>query len=170
MEVRIDEIEHLRARIARVERRGARITGAAALLVALVTLGSGLIVYREERAPRPTDSLEAHQVVLRDVTGTVRATLGIRADGGVALVLDDGRATPRAILGLGSDGEPALGLSDRYGSLRAAIAVAADGSASVGFLDRAQVVRTTLGTGENGAPALSMRAEDGALLGRMPEQ
>jgi hypothetical protein len=169
----VGEIDTLRARLAAVERRAARIARAAgvlAVLLASATVLAGVAVSRERRLPATTDSLEGRQIVLRDAAGKTRAVLGIRPDGSVGLVMNDDHAIPRAMLGLGSDGEPALGLSDRGGRLRAAIAVAADGSASVGFLDRAQTVRTTLGTGENGAPALSMRAEDGALLERMPDR
>jgi hypothetical protein len=212
----VPDIEALHARLMIVERRATWVTraaGAAGVLVLLAATLAGAIVYRERSLASTSERLEGQQIELRDGAGKVRALLGVRADGSVALIMSDAHAIPRMMLGLGPDGVPALGLSDSEGRLRAAIAVAADGAASVGFLDGSQMVRSTLGTTGNGAPALNlvddarrvrvalqadtdgtsllrlfdragqprvalglnddtpsltMRDEDGALLGRMP--
>lgn len=155
----VPHIEALHARLMIVERRAAWATrgaGAAGILVLLAATLVGAMVYREHSLATTSVRLEAQQIELRDGAGQVRALLGIRADGSVALVMSDADATPRIMLGLGPDGVPALGLSDSEGRLRAAIAVTADGAASVGFLDGSQKVRTTLGTTGNGAPALNL--------------
>jgi hypothetical protein len=156
----VPDVDALHARLATLERRTGRVTlcaGAAGVLAVLAAALAG-VVSRQASTARPSQSLEGRQIALRDSAGKLRALLGVRADGSVALMLSDAAATPRIMMGVGVGPEstPVLALSDNQGRLRAALAVAADGAASVGFLDGSEMVRTTLGTAGNGAPALNL--------------
>jgi hypothetical protein len=154
-------MEALHARLVIVERRAVRmvrVAGAAGVVVVLAAALAGAIVYRERTLASSSERLQARQIELRDGAGNVRAVLGTRADGSVALMMSGADAIPRIILGVGGGpaGTPALALNDDEGRLRAAITVAADGAASVGFLDQSGMIRTTLGTTANGLPALNL--------------
>jgi hypothetical protein len=154
-------MEALHARLVIVERRAVRMVraaGAAGVVVVLAAALPGAIVYRERTLASSSERVQARQIELRDGAGNVRAVLGTRADGSVALMMSGAHAIPRIILGVGGGpaGTPALALNDDEGRLRAAITVAADGAASVGFLDQSGMIRTTLGTTANGLPALNL--------------
>jgi hypothetical protein len=112
------EIDELSVRLAAVERRATRLgraSGVIGLALGFALALAGTAAYREERLARTAERLQGREVVLRDVAGRVRGVLGIRADGGVALMLADAEAQPRALLAVAREGTPALGLSDGQG-------------------------------------------------------
>src|SRR5262249_54470324 len=116
MSSELPEIGQLRLRLAAVERRTTRLRwiGVAIAVTGVAGAVAGAAVVRHGFLAGQ-GSLEARRVVLRDESGAMRAVLGMRNDGSVALVLADGEARPRAMLGVARDGVPALGLSDRQG-------------------------------------------------------
>src|SRR5258708_22187805 len=97
------------------------------------------------------------QVAIFDGTGTLRAGLGVGADGAPALgiyghdgkprievgltrsvarvVLFDANAMPQATLGVAPDGQSGLGLMDKQGNPRASIIVQTDGTPTLRLAD-----------------------------------
>ena len=90
-------------------------------------------------------TVEAEKVLLRDRQGTVRAWLGLLADG-----------------------SPGLMLVDREGQGGIALSTAADGAAALGFYDPAGRARVRLAVEADGA-RLILYDPDGRVMARLPE-
>lgn len=115
-------------RIARLERRTARL-GA---LVAMLTLGLALSVARWF-LPQP--AVDASRFMLRDSTGAWRGALMLREDGSPVLRLNDERSRARLYGVVTPDGRPRLRLLDSTGVTRTVLELAADGTPSVRLTD-----------------------------------
>lgn len=122
------------------------------------------------------------EVAIYDGTGTLRAGLGVGADGapalgiygndgkprtevgltaGVArLVLFDANAQPQATIGVAPDGQSGLGLMDKEGNSRASIIVAADGTPTLRLADPHRA-RVGLDVTPDGLPGLALLGADG---------
>lgn len=126
--------------------------GVAALMAVLFLTGAVTI----------PQSLEAKHFVLRDDSGKMRATLGLRADGtpGLAFYEKDGRA--RLSLDLGPNG-PAVNLMDGTGKPQAALATRSDGTPGLGFFDHDGQIRVSLDLYNGGLPAMNLFSDDGSL-------
>jgi hypothetical protein len=150
--------EHLAQRLDRLERENRRLKRLGAL--ALVSLAA--LTVMGQTAPVPVaNTLEAERFVLRDASGLVRATLGLRSDGTAALALADDTQQERAVVGVTAQGLPAVELSERSGRQRASFAVRADGSASLSLLDQGDRPRLELRAQGDGRPSLTLLDQSG---------
>jgi hypothetical protein len=122
------------------------------------------------------------QIVVFDGGGTLRAGLGVGADGAPALgiygidgkpraevgltnsvarvVLFDADGNPQASMGVAPDGQSGLGLMDKSGNPRASIIVAADGTPTLRLADQSRG-RIGLDMTPDGRPGLALLGADG---------
>jgi hypothetical protein len=122
------------------------------------------------------------QIVVFDGGGTLRAGLGVGADGAPALgiygidgkpraevgltnsvarvVLFDAEGHPQASMGVAPDGQTGLGLMDKSGNPRASIIVASDGTPTLRLADEKRG-RIGLDMTADGRPGLALLGTDG---------
>ena len=122
------------------------------------------------------------QLAVFDGTGTLRAGLGVGADGAPALgiyghdgkprievgltnsvarvVLFDANALPQAIVGVAPDGQSGIGLMDKDGNPRASMIVATNGSPTLRLADQHHA-RVGLDVTPDGLPGLALLGADG---------
>jgi hypothetical protein len=122
------------------------------------------------------------QIAVFDGTGTLRAGLGVGADGAPALgiyghdgkpraevglnesvarvVLFDANAQPQATIGVAPDGQSGLGLMDSKGNPRASIIVQPDGTPTLRLADQTRG-RVGIDITPDGRPGLALLGSDG---------
>jgi len=99
--------------------------------------------------------IEASHFVLKDKSGKMRASLGIRADGTPGLGLFDDRGKVRLSLDISPDGTPGVNVYDKESTLRAAMAIRPDGTPGLGLFNEKQEVRLSLDVNPDGTPGLN---------------
>lgn len=133
---RLDAMARELARLEQANRWWRRAT----LLASCVLTAVGVM----GQVASPPRTLEAEQLLLRDVTGRVRASLGALDDGAVVLTF-----------------------RDRHERDRLAIGVLPDGTPLVSFYDERRRRRVAFGMLEGDAPELSLYGKDGASRVRL---
>ncbi len=182
-----------RMRVLEREVRRWRVAAVAGPAVALVALAGGVLPTEGAKgleAPpgRPLSSaaeVAAERFVLRDPSGTVRATLGLMGDGNPVLTFLDRNGAPRAALTpsqlslSGEDaataakllvtpgGTPALRL-EKDGRLRAVLGMANDGTLALGFYGQDGKGRALLDVAVDGSPGLTLFNKSGKVAWSAP--
>ena len=183
---RVDELEHENLRLRRqLRRQGLGVTMA---LLAAALLGGLMLAQRTGTA----NKVQAHQFVLRDANGHVRAVLGSTAEGGARLSMQDVEGRDRLRMTLLADGSPGLSFADAGGRSRAVFALLPDetanlvfadptgrtravfglmpdGSSTLVFADRAGETRVGVGVDHEGAAGLTIFERDDAPRAAAPE-
>lgn len=145
---RVDELEHENGRLRRqVQRLG---IGVAVALLAAAALGGLMLAHRAGVA----DKVQAHQFVLRDANGHVRAVLGSTAEGGARLSMQDVEGRDRLRMTLLADGSPGLSFADAAGRSRAVFALLPDETANLVFADPTGRTRAVFGLMPDGSSTL----------------
>lgn len=129
---------------------------------------------------KAADVVEAHQFVLRDKSGVIRATLAMSKDGEPVLMFLDPDERIRAVLAqselhlsgansstavkviVNADGRPALRL-EKDGKLRAVLGMTADGVLALGLYDQEGKGRALLDVSADGSPGLALFNQSGKV-------
>jgi len=112
-------------------------------------------------------TIEAKEFVLRDDSGSMRASLAIRPDGTPGLGLFDKGGKVRLSLDMSADGDGSLNLHDASGNLRAAIAIRPDGTPGVGLFGNKGQARASLDVGPDGSSGVNVYNDEGTLRAAM---
>jgi hypothetical protein len=131
------------------------------LVLAALALTGGALVTMAQAPSGVSESTEAHQFVLRDSSGRVRAALGTTPDGAVGLSLDDANGRTRITLDVEGNGSPGLDLYDQDGKRRAIIALGEQGTPGVGLYDAGGKLRASLDVPAANNPGLTFYKESG---------
>lgn len=133
---RLDAIETELAYVKRTNRRWRCSATLALLALAMIGLTGQVMP--------PSRVLEVEQLIVRDASGRIRASLGALDDESIVLTFRDQFERDRLAIGLLSEGTPLLGLYDEHRRRRAAF----------GMLD-------------GNAPGLSLYGKDGTSRARL---
>jgi hypothetical protein len=185
----------LEDRLNRLERENRRwkwlaAVGPAVALVALLgqTLPSAGAIGHDSPGARPAPTsavVEAQRFVLRDPSGTARATLAMGADGAPVFHFLDRDGAARAVLApshlvlsgqepgsavkllVNRGGLPALRL-EKDGRLRAVVGMAGDGTLALGFYGEDGQGRALLDVNAQGTPGLTLFDPGGKVTWSAP--
>ncbi len=157
------ELDFLRTRIERLERRMRMVVAGWVLSVAVVLLGVAV----QEAVSQP-ETLRARRIEVVDAAGRTRIGLGTLPDGSAALSLADAAGRVRIGLGTFPDGRPRLSLMDAAGRERIGLGTLPDGSPGLSLADAAERTRIFLVTLPDGSPVLSLWDAAGRVLFRAP--
>lgn len=158
-------IDNLTQRLVILEREHRHLTtahrrmklGGMVLIAGLVVLG----VMGQTPAPQPK-IVEAQGFVVRDLSGTVRAAIGIADDGSVGVNLNDRQGNIRATMDVSAlNGTPGVDLYDTKGQVRATLALDTYGTPGLGFYDSAGKLRMSLDIPAKTTPGLGFYDEKG---------
>ncbi|MFN8588929.1 MAG: hypothetical protein U0704_14130 [Candidatus Eisenbacteria bacterium] len=134
----------LEARVARLERRTARLAAIAAMLALALALTIARFF-----VPQP--ALDASRFMLRDSIGTWRGALMLREDGSPVLRLNDARSRARFYAVVTPDGRPRVRLLDSTTTTRGVLELEADGSAALRLTDSAGHTAVRAGVDSTGS-------------------
>lgn len=137
------ELQRLRARLARVERRVRVVITAWIVSVSVV----GLLGVSARQAESQPDTLRARALEIVDQDGNVRIYLNVYQDGTGEAVFNDRQGRGRMWLHVRPDGTPAVTLADSKGRGRIWIASFADETSGLLLSDVRGRGRVWLGAG-----------------------
>lgn len=127
------EVEILRARVERLERRMRMVVAGWVVSVAVFVL-LGVAVQQAVSQP---EVLRARRMEVVDAAGRVRIALTVLPDGSAALALGDAAGQGRITFNVAPDGSAGLGFQDAAGRSRILLGVAPDGSPGLALGDAA---------------------------------
>jgi hypothetical protein len=147
------EVENLRARLERLERR-TRMVVAGWVLSVVVFMLFGTTVRQATSQP---EILRAQRIEVVDATGRTRIALAVHPDGEAGLILVDAAGRTRAGLMLTPDGSPGLILRDAAGRTRVGLVVRQEGTPDLGLTDVTGRLRILLFVHPDGSPGLRLQ-------------
>jgi hypothetical protein len=151
-------VDEMQERIVQLERQVV-LSKKAALVAALgvitwAVLGSGLV--------KPLKQVAAEKLVLKDAKGTVRASLGLRVDGGPELVMFSESGKRVLSLQAPSDNSSSLDFYDRN-HVRVSLSSSPGGNSLLSLVDPKGRSSTNLYMTPETMTGLSMRSTDGQI-------
>jgi hypothetical protein len=159
--VETDDIQAMRARLARAERR-LRITSMSWLVTAIVI---AVLWMGAQQAQSQSSTLSARRIAVVDQNGRDRIILSFDTNSHPAIWLRDDAGKDRMFIGFGKEvGRPLIGLNDEAGRLRLSMGFSIErNSPQVVLLDESGKQRGFLGFAASGAttPQLNLADEKG---------
>jgi hypothetical protein len=158
-------IDNLTRRMAVLERDHRRLTKAHRRMKlggAVIIAGLAILGMMGQAVVPQTKIVEAQGFVVRDLSGVVRAAIGIADDGSVGLNLNDRQGTIRATMDIAAvNGTPGVDLYDKNGHIRATLALDTYGTPGLGFYDSAGKLRMSLDIPAKTTPGLGFYDKTG---------
>lgn len=154
----LDEIEAMRGRLARAERR-LQITSlgwlVAAIVIAVLWMGA-------QQAQSQSSTVVAHRIAVQDQNGRDRIVLSFDAKDRPAIWLRDDAGKDRVFIGFGSlAGRPLIGLSDEAGRQRLSLTFSVQrDTPELNLFDENGKHRAVLGFAETGNATPVLRLMD----------
>lgn len=159
-----DSTRELDGRLLRLEQKCVELQRSnrrCRLMIGSLLLMGGALVTMAQAGTGISDSVEARQFILRDISGRVRAVLGSAPDGAMGLNLDDANGHTRVTLDVEDSGSPGLDLYDQDGKRRALIALGKQGTPGLGLYDAGGKLRASLDVPSANIPGLAFYHKNG---------
>jgi hypothetical protein len=159
--VRVEEIQAMRARLARAEHR-LRVTSVSWLVAAIVVM---VLWMGAQQAQSQSSTLSARRIAVVDQSGKDRIILSFDTNNHPAIWLRDDAGKDRLFIGFGKEvGRPLIGLNDEAGRLRLSLGFSIErNTPQVVMLDESGKQRGFLGFAASGVatPQLDLADERG---------